>query len=313
MNQFYLNNAVGAPSSVVEGARAVRGAMCAFGQIVSHSELNVSPKIVLDKDPDLIKFGEFFLGELLASIKDRDERRYAYAIMNGSHPMEDLFGMNDNDLPLFDAEYKYEGRDATNIAIAWAHKGLLLSFAFSEDLRQNALTIVSTAAPSDDYPSSFSMPNLHGGQDNITFIEKNLRNREGIKLKLFDEIRVLGFIHCSLERTFNGLTPDIQYSIVKGFKDAINKGLLIPHAGDGNNAIIPDANLIRYESHTDHEQLFEVAIEWPLTLRVFIAQDKGELYILDIKSKKEMGDGGVKQNQALKAAEKRFITMKKTS
>ena len=40
-------------------------------------------------------------------------------------------------------------------------------------------------------------------------------------------------------------------------------------------------------------------------------QDKGELFILDIKSKEEMQDGGVVQNKVLRAAEKRFKKMKK--
>lgn len=112
--------------------------------------------------------------------------------------------------------------------------------------------------------------------------------------------------------TFNKLTYDIQCSIEEGFREAKKPGLLKPHAGRGNVCIFPNDELVRFEQHTDSEKLFELAVYHHLALRVFIAQHEGELYILDIKSKKELGDGGSTQNAALRAAEKRFQKMKRS-
>lgn len=311
MNQFYLNNAVGAPSSAVVGSSALRNAVMAYCELASNPDLNISPRIVLDEDPELIKFGEYYIGQLLEGIEDREEKRLAYAIMRGAYPVEDLFEMDDDDMPLLDAAYKYEDRDATNIAIAYRHGGLLLSLAFGDDLKKNQLTITSTAEPSEDYPSSFEIDNLYGDDSNTAYVEQVLRQREGVAIDLFEVIRESGYLYSTIEHDFRKLTPDIQRGISDGFKDAIEQGLLVPHAGINNNVITPNSVLVRRETHTKEECLFEVRTSEPKVMRVFIAQDKGELFVLDIKSKEELQDGGVVQNKALRAAEKRFQKMKK--
>lgn len=311
MNQFYLHNTVGAPASAAAGSVALRNAVMAYCKLASNSDLNVSPRIVLDKDPELIQFGEFYIGQLLEQIQDREERRMAYNIMRGAYPVEDLFEMDDNDLPLIDASYKYNGQDATNIAIAYRHGGLLLTVAFCDELKQNRLTFASTAVPSADYPSSFEIDNLYGGDSNTAYIEEVLRQREGVAIDLFEVIRDSGYLYSTIEHDFRKQTPDIQRGISDGFRDAIELGLIVPHAGVGNNVIIPNSTLVRRETHTKEECLFEIRTSEPKVMRVIIAQDRGELFILDIKSKEEMQDGGVVQNKVLRAAEKRFQKMKK--
>lgn len=311
MNQFYLNNIVGAPVSAAAGSVALRNAVMAYCKLASNPDLNVSPRIVLDKDPQLITFGDFYIGQLLEQIQDREERRMAYNIMRGAYPVEELFKMDENDLPMVDAAYKYNGQDATNIAIAYRHDGLLLTVAFIDDLKQDRLTFISTAAHTGDYPSTFEIDNLHGDDSNTAYIEQVLRQREGVAIDLFEVIRDSGYLYSTIEHDFRKQTPDIQRGISNGFRDAIEQGLIVPHAGVGNNVITPNSTLVRRETHTKVECLFEIRTSEPKVMRVIIAQDKGELFILDIKSKEEMQDGGVVQNKVLRAAEKRFRQMKK--
>ena len=179
MNQFYLNDTVGAPASAAAGSVAFRNAVMAYCRLASEPDLNVSQKIVLAKDPELIQFGDFYIGQLLEQIQDREERRMAYTIMRGAYPAEDLFGMDDDDMPLIDADYKYNGRDATNIAIAHRHGGLLLTIAFGDDLKKDRLTFCANVTPSGDCPSSFEMESLYSDGPNSDYIEQVLRQREG--------------------------------------------------------------------------------------------------------------------------------------
>ena len=50
MNQFYLNNTVGAPASAAAGSVALRNAVMAYCKLVSNPDLSVSPRMVLFKD-----------------------------------------------------------------------------------------------------------------------------------------------------------------------------------------------------------------------------------------------------------------------
>lgn len=314
MTQFYLNNAVGIPSSVEVGGLALKNATLAFDNLANKAELNISPRVVLEKDPEIMKFGEVFLGELIHAIPDEKERQRAYLLIRGAYPMEDYFEVDDDaDLPVLAGEYKLDGRDAFKLALVHKHHGLLLTFAFDESLCKNALEIVASAPEETDYPERLSIDSLYNEGENANYIEHVILEHNGAEMDLFDEISNYGHFHNAVARVFNKLSHDSQVSIVEGFKTAIEQGLLVPNAGEGNNAINPNDELVRYEQHTKHEMLFEIAIYHPLALRIFIAQHKGELYILDIKSKKELGDGGATQNAALRAAERRFTAMKKGS
>ena len=51
MNQFYLNNIVGAPASVADGKNALCNVAKAFGRLSAQEELNVDRRIVMDKEP----------------------------------------------------------------------------------------------------------------------------------------------------------------------------------------------------------------------------------------------------------------------
>lgn len=313
MNQFYLNNIVGAPSSLAEGVSALCNAALAFGELSSDKSLNVSERVVMDKDPDLTTFGEFYLGQLVDAIPDEIEKRMAYVLLKAAYPMEDHLPWNEKAEPIIEGDYKYNEEDASNLAVAQSHGAMILSFAFSDVFKKNTLALTSAAEPSEKYPPEIVVENLYGSDENTAFIRGVLQEREGVSVDLFKEICGYGIVHHAVERAFRKQTPDIQESIAKGFKDAILQGLLVPHAGDGNNVITPDANLVRRETHTKKEALLELAISNPKVMRVFIAQNEGELYILDIKSKEEMGDGGVNQNKALRAAEDRFVKMKQSS
>ena len=312
MNQFYLNNIVGAPSSLAEGSTALLNVAMALGELVADKSLNVLDKIVMDEDPQTITFGDFYLSQLVDSIPKGDEKDRAYIMLRGLYPMQEYLEWNENAEPIIEGEYKYDEKDASNLAVAKSHDAIILSIAFRDAFKKDTLTLTSTAEPKGKFPE-IVVENLYGAADNTAYIRGILQEREGISVDLFDEIRGYGNIHPTVERVFCKLTPDIQGSIINGFKEAIKQGLLIPNAGAGNACIIPNEELVRYEPYTDTEKIYELAIYHPLALRVFMAQSNGELYILDIKSKKELGDGGATQNAALRAAEKRFKKMKSAS
>ena len=310
MNQFYLNNIVSHPASVAEGSMALRNAVLAFGELAAESALNVSPQVVMDRDPELTMFGEFYLKQLVCEIKDSDDRKKVFSILNSRFPMEEYFKWDKEVEPFIEADYRFGDADATNIAVVNRHRGLLLSIAFTEAFKKNQLDIRATGN-CETCSQEFSIDNLYGDAANTAYIRKRLQERENVRVAIFDEIRNIGHVHHRVEGTFNKLTSEMQKSVVDGFVEAVKHGLLKPHAGSGNVCIFPNDELVRFEQHTDNEKMFEVAIYHPLALRIFIAQHEGEIYILDIKSKKELGDGGTTQNAALRAAEKRFKKMKK--
>ena len=219
---------------------------------------------------------------------------------------------DENAEPIIEGEYKYDEKDASNLAVAKSHGAIILSIAFRDAFKKDTLSLTATAEPKEKFPDIVA-ENLYGSPSNTEFIRSVLLEREGVSIDLFDSIRGYGQIHTSVERVFNKQTPEIQESIVTGFSEAIKQGLLVPNAGSGNVCIKPNNELVRYEPYTDTEKIYELAIYYPLALRVFMAQHNGELYILDIKSKKELGDGGATQNAALRAAEKRFKKMKQGS
>lgn len=313
MNQFYLNNIVGAPSSLEAGVTALRNAALAFGELSADKSLNVSERVVMDKDPDMTTFGDFYLGQLVDAIPDEIEKRMAYVLLKAAYPMEEHLPWDEKAEPIVEGDYKFNEEDASNLAVAQSHGAMILSFAFNEAFKKNTLALTSAAEPSDNYPSEIVVENLHGSDENTAFIKGVLQEREGVSVNLFDEIRGYGNFHPGVEHVFKKQTPDIQRSIVASFHEAVKLGLVVPHAGVGNNVITPDSNLVRRETHTEDECLLEITTSQPKVMRVFIAQDKGELFVLDIKSKEEMQDGGVVQNKALKAAEKRFKKMKQGS
>lgn len=311
MNQFYLNNAVGVPKSLEAGSKALRNAVLAFNSLCQKEELDVSKKVVLDKGPDLTRFGEIYLAQLIDAIPDRDERRIALILLNGVSPMDLYFEVDaDNDIDIIYRDYRLDGRDASNLALVHKHHGMLLTFAFEDSHRKNYLELTAAESDATDYPATIQIDNLYDLGENLGYIEQVLAKRNGIVPDYINEIEGYGFVHNSVKRVFKRLTNKMQLSVVEAFRNAINQRLLNPHAGAGNNAISPNNGLVRYESHTKNENLFELAIYHPKALRVFIAQDKGDLFILDIKSKEELQDGGPNQNKALRDAEKRFKNMK---
>ena len=311
MSQFYLNNVVGVPKSLEAGSQALRNAVLAFNSLYLKKELDVSKKVVFDKDPNLIQYGEIYLEQLIYAIPDRDEKRIALILLKGVSPMEPYFEVDaDKDINILYGDYRLDGLDATNLALVHKHHGMLLTFAFNDTHRKNSLELTAAAPDATDYLATIQIDNLYDLGDNVAYIEQVLAKRNGIVPDLFNEIEGYGYVHNSVNRVFMSLTNASQLSVVEAFRNAINQKLLNPHAGAGNNAISPNGELVRYQSHTKNENLFELAIYHPKALRVFIAQDKGDLFILDIKSKEELQDGGPKQNKALRDAEKRFKDMK---
>lgn len=311
MNQFYLNSAVGKPKSLEEGSKALRNAVLAFNSLYLKKELDVSKAVVLDKDPHLIQFGEFFLEQLIHAIPDRDEKRIALILLKGVSPLEPYFEVDaEKDFDILYGDYRLDGLDASNLALVHKHHGMLLTFAFENSHRKNSLELTAAAPDATDYPATIQIDNLYDLGENVGYIEQVLAKRNGIVPDLFNEIEGYGSVHNSVKRVFKSLTNESQLSVVEAFRNAIKKELLNPHAGAGNNAISPNSELVRYQSHTKKENIFELAIYHPKALRVFIAQDKGDLFILDIKSKEELQDGGSNQNRALREAEKRFKNMK---
>lgn len=312
MNQFYLNNIVGAPSTLNEGASALLNVAMALGELSSDTNLKVMDRIVMDDDPKSICFGDFYLSQLVDAIPKGDEKEQAYIMLRGLHPMQEYLEWDENAEPIIEGEYKYDGKDASNLAVAKSHGAIILSIAFREAFKMDTLSLTATAELKEKYPDIVA-ENLYGSLSNTEYIRGVLHEREGGSGDLFDSIRDYGKIHSSVERVFNKQTPEIQKSIIAGFTDAIKQGLLLPNAGAGNVCIKPNNELVRFEPYTDSERIYELAIYYPLALRVFMAQHNGKLYILDIKSKKELGDGGATQNAALRAAEKRFKKMKQCS
>lgn len=313
MNQFYLNNIVGSPATLEEGRDALLRAVFAFSELSNDDSMNVDKRIILDQEPDVTKFGDYYLRELIEAITDSEAKTIAYVLLRAAYPMEDYLAWDDNAEPIIAGDYRYNESDATNLAVANSHDAIMVSIAFDEVFRKDTLRLVSAAEPSTDYPAEIVVENLYGEDSNTQYIRSVLESREGIAEDLFGKICEYGNVYPSLGHAFKRLTSDVRKSIYNGFCDAIRQGLLKPHAGVGNNVINPNEELIRFEPHTKTEKIFALAVYHPLALRVFMAQDKGELYILDIKSKKDLGDGGTTQNKALLAAERRFKTMKSSS
>lgn len=312
MNQFYLNNIVGAPTSFAEGRIALCNVAKAFGRLAAQEELNVDRRIVMDKEPVDTCFGQYYLRQLIESIDDEVEKRYAYVMLRAAAPMEDFLAWDENVENLIAGDYRYEGEDATNLAVANSHDAIILSVAFKEAFRKNTLSLESAAKESPDYPKEIAVDNLYGSDENTAYIRGILEAREGVSVELFDKIRELEDtnIHSSVEKEFSKLSFAQKQSIVDGFEEAIRQKLLFPEIDGSNLVINPNDELVRYEPYSKKEKIFELAIYHPLAIRVYLAQDSGKLYILSISSKKASKDGN-NQNAEIRAAEKRFQQMKK--
>lgn len=282
MNQFFLNNAVGAPKSVADGSRALANVLYAFHTLVDEKSLNVSDRIVLEKDPDTITFGNVQLFELVEGIEDPAMRMYAYSCLKKAYPVEDYFQMDDEAWKIAEGEYQLNGNDAVNLAVVCSQGGYLFTLAFNQNLRSNQLTLTSILSDAEcekkELPTMLNAENLWGDEANTAYIRGLLDARANVTVSILDEIKKFGILFPTYERDFPKLKSEAQQSFLDAFREAERMNMLYPIDPSRETVI---HSLVGWKKYP----IYEIAIQHPVALRTYIAQHDGNLCIISIGKK----------------------------
>lgn len=299
MNKFFLNNAIGSPKNIDEGSKALADVLYSFRKLLNDESLIISHDVVMECEFAKVKFGEIYLYQLIESLHDPDIKTLAWSFFNKAYPMTDYVGMRDEEYEYVERDYKLDGEDATELAVANNHGLFLFTIAHKAILRQNQLSISATASQStgNTILDSFVMDSLFGGDENENYIIERLRQCLLKGTSKLDQLKQFGVTSPKLENQFMKLSMEEQKAIIKSFNEAKRMGLLYP--------IAPNGSLVRSESGWEKYLVAELALPNPFATRVYISQFGQQLFISYIGHKRDY-DGTGKQRKDIKKAESIF-------
>ena len=272
MNIFYLNDCLGGKSfECSELAAGMVMVVKAFSYIANNSKLAVDKGWVLEKDPVNMKLGGVALQKIVNNMRDRDCRRLFY-IYSIHHPIHNYFHTTDDEL-LLEADYKFCGADATNIAIACQNSGILLSLPVSDELRVNMLSII----PKKEGYKKMTISNMHGeGGENIKYIERVLLDRNYQVANGLAKLECLAPHVCFssvFKDGFANLTSNDIKSIFDRIDEARKAGMLQP--------LVCNGTIIKHVA----PHVAELRIVNPVDIRVYFHELDDIIYFAKVEFK----------------------------
>lgn len=171
------------------------------------------------------------LVEIISRCRNREVKTQAYHIFthNVIKDHEDI--LNEEDIQFFfDAEYKFNGCDAINLAIAQKMDWPILSMPLNEILQKNQLSLTSEKV------GVIEAVNYYGQKD-TSYIERWIEEKAGARLQglerfkaLFGKEKVL--LTREFEKAWNKAEPSLQDLAYERFKLAVDKKILFPVRAD---------------------------------------------------------------------------------
>ena len=173
MHLFYLNECLGSASYGIDDLSVgLVTVVQAFNKLANVPKLKIEKGWVIEKNPSEMYLGGVKLQDIVNKMRDKESKRLFF-IYCTNYPIHTFFPQVDDD-ELLEADYRLDGADALNIALAVNNNGILLTLPVAECLKQNTIVINSN----HDGVKSLSALNLHGSsEDNVVFISRKILDR----------------------------------------------------------------------------------------------------------------------------------------
>ena len=230
MATFYFNEVL-PESSSVDICAVFENTMINTAKLIS--KLRMTRPIITSADYSKLCICGTFLKDIIAGCKNRDVRNMAYNIFAHNIIEDHESSLTADDVQLLvEAEYKFEGADAINLAIAHKKEWPLLSMPLSAALQRDKLELYSERA------NNIEIINYYG-QGDTSYIVQWFAEKANVVAEGLERFKsVVGEEKILLTRDFEkgwnkaiSVLQDIAYA---RFKFASDKGVLFPVRVDGN-------------------------------------------------------------------------------
>ncbi len=217
------------------------------------------------------------LASCISGITDKDLRTIAYRTFS-KHPIENYyFEIDEDDLLLKDYTITIAGANHSAIypVIVSVNNGILFTLGLHPDLQRNVLTINSNTN------STVDVNNLYGHSVNTTFIKELINQSLTDKLENFEKLLdIIGANSYSdrFKKSFDGLSSQVQQSIIDHFKAARDRNGITPFFAD--NDLVKDVS-----SEGIYFRVYELRIFKPVPFRVYFYEGKMKTYLAVVEKK----------------------------
>jgi hypothetical protein len=246
--------------------------------------------IVTGKLPSqlFINSANFSLSDCIEGL-ERPIKRIAYAYFN-KYPIDKNLPVKDVD-DLITGEYAIVidsvHHSAINAKIVAENEGILFTLAIHDDLKKNALNIIS------NNETTFIVNNLFGETNNTAFISSVIHNSIQSKLGNFEKLIALFGAHSckdNFKRDFDSLSFNAQLFVIKEFQFSIER--------KAKTRFYPDDKLIK-DVTPDNEagiKIYELRIHSPVAIRIYFYETETKIFLasIDSKTKKKEQTGQIK-------------------
>lgn len=217
------------------------------------------------------------LASCVSEMCDKDLRTIAYRVFT-KHPIEKHYAViNEEDLLEKDYTITIDGTSHTafNPIIVSVNNGVLFSLGLHQDLRKDVLKATSNANATVD------INNLFGLDVNTTYIKEIIKKSTTDKLQNFDKLlAIIGNNSYSprFKKSFDGLSSQVQQSILEHFEAAKNRNGVTPFFSD--NDLVKDVSQegIKF-------RVFELRIFNPVPFRVYFYEGQTRTYLAMVEKK----------------------------
>ena len=228
MATFYLNELLPERSEV--------DVCTVFESIVNNTakliaKLHMTNPIITCSTANKLSIAGSTLSNIILKCKNRNTRQVAHYMFSHNIIREHESSLTADDVNLLlNADYKYDGYDALNLAIAHKMEWPILSIPLNESLQREYLTLISEKEPDIEAINYF-------GQNDTTYIEQWVLNKKSENLNsltrfkaLFGEERIL--MTSDFETNWGKATLLLQDLAYKRFKYAVEKNMIFPIRAD---------------------------------------------------------------------------------
>jgi hypothetical protein len=217
------------------------------------------------------------LATCVSAMPDKDLRTLAYRIFT-KHPIENYYAeIDEEDLLRKDYTITIAGTNHTaiNPVIVSVNNGVLFTLGLHQDLRKDVLQASSKANATVD------INNLFGHAVNTTFIKALIKQSLTDKLENFEKLlAIIGTNSYSprFKKSFDGLSSQVQQSILEHFEAAKNRNGITPFFSD--NDLVKDVSPIGIAF-----RVFELRVFKPVPFRVYFYERQTRTYLAMVEKK----------------------------
>lgn len=303
MHNFYFNECLTENFTEEQFIELLSTTLSEFKTLTLKEELNVDQHIITAKSTYEMIFNGVNIGQALTSIKDKTLKIFALSSFTRS-PIEKYLSVDEDFL--LDADYKYNGKNALNLAIAALNSNLLFTVAVCDALKQDTLQLTTHLEN-----KNLNINNLYGDTKNTDVIIHVIEQINLDSLSIYERLKsIIGScdIHTKFERVFLDESPEVQQSIFHTFEKARNRNLATPFSPDGN--IIKDVTPeCKQGSPSKKSKVYELRVYSPTALRIYFYEYNDNVFIAKIGYKSDYKEENEAQNKDIKLAHNLLETM----